>query len=373
MKQMIGRREFFGKAPVAAVALSPLVKSDGLMREFAASEEPATAPAKSKSKTKKIGIEEHWTPPPLQGMTQISADPAVRSSVNPAEIPAAMVRAQNFEARLPLMDEAGVTMQVIATSSPGVQGFADAAAAIAMAKKVNDSQAEVIGKYPGRFAGFAALPTQDPKAAADELERAVAQLGFKGAMIQGHTPSWEYLDGQKFWVLWERAEALNVPIYLHIGEPPPEVKKAYEGHDELLGPAWSWGVEAATHALRIIGGGVFDAFPKVNLILGHMGESLPYLLARFDEGYAMAYKPRKLKKLFSEYIKENILITTSGKYRPETMMCAVNAMGIDRILFAEDYPYVTPKEAVGFVEASPLSDSDKEKIFHTNAERWLRL
>jgi 2,3-dihydroxybenzoate decarboxylase len=191
-------------------------------------------------------------------------------------------------------------------------------------------------------------------------------------MIQGHTNG-EYLDEQKFRVLWERAEALEVPIYLHIMEPSREAKKIYEGHPELEGPIWSWGVEAATHALRIIGAGVFDAFPKAILILGHLGESLPYLLGRLDEGYIMAFKARKLKKLFSQYIKENILITTSGKYQPEALVCAVSALGADRILFAADYPWVNLKEAVEFIERTPLSDPDKEKIYHLNAERWLKL
>ena len=270
------------------------------------------------------------------------------------------------------MDESGITMQVIATSSPGIQGYPDAATAIDAAKRTNDAQAEIIRKYPTRFAGFAALPTQDPKAAADELERTVTQLGFKGTMIQGHT-NWEYLDEQKYWVIWERAEALGVPIYLHVGEPALEGRKIYEGHSELMGPAWSWVVETATHGLRIVGAGVFDAFPKATLILGHMGEALPFLLGRFDEGYAMAFKPRKLKKLLSEYIKENIVVTTSGKYKPEALVCTISAMGADRILFAADYPWVTPKEAVEHVERAPISDSDKEKIYHLNAERWLRL
>src|SRR5208283_3506150 len=214
-----------------------------------------------------------------------------------------------------------------------------------------------------RFAGFASLPTQDPKAAADELERTVTQLGFKGAMIQGHTNG-EYLDEQKFWVLWERVEALGAPIYLHVNEPSRESRMMYEGHPELSGPVWSWVVETATHALRIVGAGVFDAFPKATLILGHLGEGLPFYLGRLDEGYAMAFKPKKLKKLLSEYVKENIAITTSGKYQPEALVCSITAMGADRVLFAADYPWVTPKEAVEHVERTPISDPDKEKIYH---------
>ncbi|HUJ88606.1 MAG TPA: amidohydrolase family protein, partial [Syntrophorhabdales bacterium] len=235
-----------------------------------------------------------------------------------------------------------------------------------------DAQAEIIRKYPGRFAGFAALPTQDPKAAADELERAVTQLGFKGAMILGHTNG-EYLDLEKFWIIWERAEGLGVPIYLHPAEPFVDQIKIYDGRPEFMGPAWSWGVETGTHALRIIGAGVFDVFPKATLILGHMGEMLPYMTVRIDEGYEMTFHKTKLKKMPSDYMKENIMITTSGKYSPGALICAVRELGADRILFAGDYPWVTPKEAVELIERVPISGADKEKIYHLNAEKLFKL
>ena len=322
----------------------------------------------------RICVEEHWSIPESAEMRdQFFARTGLKLSIDPDASPEVGPRVGDIEKyRLPLMDESGVRMQVISSGSPGVQGFADKETAVKMAKKFNDALADVIRKHPGRFSSFAGLPLQDPKAAADELERTVTQLGFKGAMIQGHT-NFEYLDEQKFWVIWERAEALGVPIYLHITEPSLDAIKIYAGHPELMGPVWSWGVEAATHALRIIGAGVFDAFPKTILILGHLGESLPYLLGRLDEGYAMAYKTRKLKRQFSQYIKENILITTSGKYHPEALACAVNVMGADRILFAADYPWVSMKDAVDMVERTPISASDKEKIYHLNAERWLRI
>jgi 2,3-dihydroxybenzoate decarboxylase len=158
-----------------------------------------------------------------------------------------------------------------------------------------------------------------------------------------------------------------------VNEPTPAVIKEYEDHPELMGPTWSWGVEAATQALRIIGSGVFDAFPKATLILGHLGESLPYLLGRLDEGYTMAFKARKLKKLLSQYIRENVLITTSGLYRPEALTCAIQAMGADRVLFACDYPFVDPKESVRIFEETPIGPEEREKIYHLNAERWLKL
>jgi 2,3-dihydroxybenzoate decarboxylase len=293
--------------------------------------------------------------------------------MDPKALPLIPPRLRDFEqTRLPLMDESGITMQVLSTSSPGVQGLADAAGAIAVARKINDDQAGIIRKYPGRFAGLAAMPTQDPKAAADELERAVTQLGFKGAMILGHTNG-EYLDHEKFWIIWERAEALGVPIYLHPAEPLVDQIKIYDGRPEFMGPAWSWGVETGTHALRIIGAGVFDAFPKTTLILGHMGEMLPYMTVRIDEGYEMTFHKKKLNKLPSDYIRENIMITTSGKYSAGALLCALRELGADRILFAGDYPWVTPKEAVELIERVPMSETDKEKIYHGNAERLFKL
>jgi 2,3-dihydroxybenzoate decarboxylase len=323
---------------------------------------------------KRICCEEHWGNQELIDIRNAwGKRTGFPPSVDPKTTPHVFPRLVDIdERRLPLMDEAGITMQVLSTSSPAIQGIIDAAAAVPAAKRTNDALAEVIRKYPGRFAGLAALPTQDPRAAADELERAVKQLGYKGAMIQGCTNG-EYLDEKKYWVIWERAAALEAPVYLHVAEPSAEARKIYDGHPELLGPIWSWGVEAATHGLRIIGAGVFDAFPNATLILGHLGESLPYLLGRLDEGYAMAFKPVMLNKPFSQYVMENVMITTSGKYNPEALLCAISALGADRILFAADYPWVTPKEAVEHLERTPMSNADREKIYHLNAERVFKL
>ena len=361
MEERIGRREFLRKAGVAALTLSAILHRTS-ENSHAMNGSSTDAPRESKGKTRRIAVEEHWMP-------QTGKPPEFTPSINPAEMSHVLPLLGNFELRLPVMEESGITMQVLAPVGIRVP---DRSMAVAIIKRINDTQAEIIGKYPGRFAGYAALPTVDPKAAADELERAVTQLGFKRTMVFGQVNG-EYFDEQKFWPIWERAEGLGVPIYLHPMDPPSWATKMYEGHPELLGPGWSWTVDTANHALRIIGAGVFDVFPKTTLILGHMGESLPYLLGRLDEGYRMAFKTRKLKKLFSEYVKENIVITTSGRYRPETLICAISAMGIERVLFAVDYPFVAPKDAVQQIESTPISDTDKEKIYHLNAERWLKL
>jgi 2,3-dihydroxybenzoate decarboxylase len=369
----IGRREFLGKASLAALTV-PAFLHRGSKISYAASGSLAGDTQVNKRNVKIICIEEHWRNNDVDEITnKWRARTGYPPVIDPKSTPLVGPRIKDFEQfRLPIMDELGITTQVLTTTSPGIQGVEDASTAVVMAKKINDALAEITNKYRGRFAAYAALPTQDPKSAANELERAVTQLGLKGAMIFGHTNG-EYLDGQKFWVLWECTEALGVPIYLHPAELPLRARTSYEGHPELLGPMWGWVVETATHALRIVGNGVFDAFPKATLILGHLGESLPYLLGRLDEGYAGSFRAKNLKKLPSEYVKQNIVITTSGEYQPEAMVCAVKALGSDRILFAADYPYAEPKVAIEELERTPLSDSDKEKIYHLNAERLLKL
>jgi 2,3-dihydroxybenzoate decarboxylase len=373
-KAGMGRREFLSKAAVAAIAV-PTVLGAGVKAGHAEGESPKPGQYKTGVRTKKIAIEEHWANQELNDLrTEWGKRTGYPITVDPKAIGYSFPRTPDFEKfRIPFMDEFGITMQVISTGSPGVQGYADAQTAVAKAKAINDAQAEIIRKYPGRFAGFAGLPTQDPKAAADELERTVKQLGFKGAMIQGST-DWQYLDETKYWVIWERAAALEVPVYLHVQEPSFDSAKIYAGHPELTGSTWAWGVETGTHALRIINAGVFDAFPKATLILGHLGESLPYLLGRLDEGYFMAAKSgRKLQKPLSEYFRSNILVTTSGLYRPEALVCAISAMGPDRVLYAMDYPFVQPKASIECFENTPMTDADREKISNLNAKRWLKL
>jgi 2,3-dihydroxybenzoate decarboxylase len=380
-KEGLSRREFLGKSTVGALAFPVIL--NGCSKAIAADEAPSQGIRKSNiAKVKKIAIEEHWGTREIMELGERwrrkTGGRVMTSPKGASAIPESLTRLWDFEEhRLPLMDEYGITMQVLALSSPGIQAytFAEASAAINMSKKINDAQAEIIHKHPGRFAGFAALPTQDPKAAADELERTVTELGFKGAMIQGHT-NWEYLDADKYRVLWERVAALEAPIYLHISEPSSDTKKAYSGRPELLGTTWAVGVETATHALRIIASGVFDVYPKATLILGHLGESLPYLLGRMDEAYVKSTTPpenRKLKKMFSQYVKENLLVTTSGLYKPEALICAINAMGPDRVLFAVDYPFLDPKLSVPLFDSTPMSDEVREKICHLNAEKWLKL
>lgn len=271
------------------------------------------------------------------------------------------------------MDEAGIEMQVLSLTAPGIQLYHDGATAIRIAKQANELLSRAIEKYPTRFAGFAALPTQDPQAAAEELERAVQQLGLKGALINGQTNG-EYLDDKKYWMIFERAEALGVPIYLHPALPStPEMLKPYEGRPELIGALWSFTADTGMHALRLIFSGVFDAYPSCTLILGHLGETLPFLLWRFDKRYELDTADKRLKKQPSAYIQENIVVATSGMFSYPPFLCTLLALGADRIVFAVDYPYESNKEGADFIETAPISETDRAKICHLNIERLLKL
>jgi len=274
--------------------------------------------------------------------------------------------------RLAHMDAAGVDVQVLSFGSPGPQAFA-AEVAIPMARDANDRLYQAIQKHPGRFAGFAALPTADPEAAAQELERCVGKLGFKGAMIHGHTRG-SFLDERKYWTIFERAQALGVPIYLHPTLPHPEAVKAYfEGYEELARAGWGFAVDTSCHFLRVVFAGVFDAYPRLRIILGHLGEGLPFAMHRLNDHTWRSAARRGLKKTPLQYIRENLLVTTSGNWYEPAFLCTLLALGADSILFAIDWPYEANKTGMDFLKKLSISDADKEKIAHLNAERVLRM
>jgi predicted TIM-barrel fold metal-dependent hydrolase len=276
------------------------------------------------------------------------------------------------EKRLAYMDAAGVDVQVLSFGSPGPQGF-DAATAIPMARDANDRLFGAMQAHPDRFAGFAALPTAAPEAAADELERCVAKLGFKGAMIHGHTQG-SFLDENKYWPIFERAAALDVPIYLHPTYPHPDAIKAYfSGYEELARAGWGFAIDTSCHFLRIVFAGVFDAYPKLRIILGHLGEGLPFAMHRLNDHTYQAAARRGLERTPLEYLKQNMLVTTSGNWYPPAFLCTLLALGADNILFAVDWPYEPNTIAMKFLDDLTISDVDKEKIAHGNAERILRM
>ncbi|MEI6610103.1 MAG: amidohydrolase family protein [Deltaproteobacteria bacterium] len=277
------------------------------------------------------------------------------------------------EGRLEEMDKCGIDMQVLSLLSPGVQVF-EAATATRLARDYNNRLAAAVKDHPKRFAGFACLAPQDPKQAADELERAVKDLGFKGAGINSHTKG-EYLDDKKYWVIFERAQKLNVPIYLHPRSPSPDMMKPFIGYPMLDSAMWGFGAEAGLHSLRLILSGLFDEFPRLKIILGHLGETIPFVLARIDNRWsALPFFVKKLKKLPGQYFRDNFLVTTSGMNEdPATLIATISILGSDRILFATDYPLEDAGKAVSFIDNVPINDQDKAKICHLNAERVFSL
>jgi predicted TIM-barrel fold metal-dependent hydrolase len=274
--------------------------------------------------------------------------------------------------RLAAMDAAGIELQVLSHNQPGCQAL-EAAAAIPLAREVNDLLAEAVNEHPHRFAGLAALPTADPAAAAKELDRAVTRLGFKGAMINGHTRG-AFLDEKRFWDIFECAQALGVPIYLHPSKPHPAVMEAYfAGYEELALAAWGFGIDTGAHFLRLVFAGVFDAFPNLTFILGHLGEGLPFMLHRINDQSSLAAARRGLKKTPAQYLTENLVVTCSGNFSAPAFLCTVMALGVDNVLFSVDWPYESNVAAVKFLKQQPLAPHEMEKVAHGNAERILRL
>ncbi len=276
------------------------------------------------------------------------------------------------DTRLAAMDAAGIDLQVLSHNQPGCQAL-DAASAVPVAREANDFLFEAIKTHPTRFAGLAALPTADPAAAAKELDRAVTTFGFKGAMINGHTQG-SFLDDKKYWSIFECAEALGVPIYLHPSKPHPAVMKAYfEGYEELALAAWGFGIDTGAHFLRLVFAGVFDVFPKLTFILGHLGEGLPFMLHRINDQTHLAAARRGLKRMPLDYLTENLVVTCSGNFSTPAFACTVAALGVDNVLFSVDWPYESNMAAVDFLKRQPLAPADMAKVAHRNAERVLKL
>jgi uncharacterized protein len=277
--------------------------------------------------------------------------------------------------RIADMDAAGIDLQVISLTNAGMDKF-DSPTATALAHDANDKLADAVRAHPERLAGFAALALQEPEKAAAEFERGVRKLGFKGTLIHGTTKG-VFLDDPRFTPIFEVAQALDVPIYLHPTLPPKAVEDAYFGGLPgqsgffLSTAAWGWHVETGTHCLRLIVSGLFDRFPKLNIIIGHMGEDLPFSIAR-AEG-VLARETTHLKRKVGEYFQEHFYITTSGYFTVPPFLCTMQVVGADRILFSVDYPYSPNTVGRKFLDALPVSQQDLAKISYGNAERLLKL
>ena len=288
--------------------------------------------------------------------------------------PAIRQRLDNLgELRLNEMDEAGIDVQVISHGAPAVQRL-DAETAVGLARRANDRLHEAVRARPDRFAGFAILPTPDPKAAADELERAVTKLGFKGAMVHGPTHG-VFFDDKRYWPIYERAQALDVPLYVHPSVPHPAVVEAYykeylKEFPSLLTAAWGFTVETATQAIRIVLSGVLDAYPRVRIILGHLGEGLPFSLWRIDMALA---REGNRSSSFRDAFCEHFYVTTSGNFCTPALICSMLELGADRILYSVDYPFVPNMPGTQWLESLQISPDDKVKIMSGNAKRLLRM
>ena len=277
------------------------------------------------------------------------------------------------EYRLPEMDDAGIDIQVLSLAGLGLQVDIDAERARDNARFANDYLAKIVAEHPDRFRGFAALPLQDPAAAAAELERAVTQHELCGALVYDCVagPGGRYLDAPEYDEVWSALESLGVPLYLHPGAPPADHWHVLDGRPELYGATWSWAAEVSGHALRILFGGVFDRHPGATMILGHMGEFLPFQRSRLDSRHRIMQPTTPLKQAPSAYLGTNIVFTNSGVFSPAVMLGAVLEVGADAVMFSIDYPYESSYEAVEGFERTTLSAADREKIAHGNAERLL--
>ena len=320
-----------------------------------------------------ITLEEHITTPAIVNSSSNEQGGGLMSNPYIQSLHAKLLDVG--EGRLADMDASGISMQVLSISASVIDKM-EPSAAQALARDANDILAAAVKAHPDRFAAFATLALQEPEKAAAELERCVRQLGFKGVMVNG-TINGQFLDDPKFTPFFEAAEALGVPIYLHPAPPPQPVMDAYfSGLPGQLGFAlatggWGWHVETGLHSLRLIIGGIFDRFPSLKIIIGHMGENLPFSIARAQAVFERT--ALNLQRPFSEYFHDHFYLTTSGYFTIPPFLCMLQVVGVDRILFSVDYPFSPIAVGCKFLDNLPISSEDLEKIAHSNAEKLLKL
>jgi gamma-resorcylate decarboxylase len=321
----------------------------------------------------KIGLEEHFAIPD----TLADSGVFLAKDVWP-ELSRRLLDLQRE--RIAAMDANGMEMMILSLNAPTVQGIVDVGRAAEIARRANDTLANEVARRPDRFAALAALPMQDVELAARELERCVTELHFCGALANGFSQREDanaasYYDTPDYWPFWETVERLGVPFYLHPRNPLPAWGRIYEGHEWLLGPTWAFGVEAATHALRLMGSGLFDRCPRLQVILGHLGEGLPYSIWRVDNrnAWTKARHNCPARKPMGDYFRANFHLTTAGNFRSQTLIDAMLEIGADRIMFSTDYPFEAVADAAVWFDAAPISDGDRRKIGRENAIRLFKL
>ena len=282
--------------------------------------------------------------------------------------------------RLRLMDASGVEVMIVSLNAPAVQAILDVKRAVRVAREANGHLAAEIAKRPDRFTGFAALAMQDPEEAARELTRCVKELGFVGALVNGFSQAENpdsaiYYDLPQYRPFWRTVAELDVPFYLHPRNPLPGDIRAYEGHNWLLGPNWAFHAETAVHALRLIGSGLFDEYPNLQIVLGHLGEGVPAYLWRIDNRNAWMKAPHKYaaKKWVADYFRSNFVLTTSGNFSTSALDQAIAEVGVERVLWSADYPFEDISDAADWFDTAPLSEADRQKIGRANAARLFKL
>jgi len=271
-------------------------------------------------------------------------------------------------------------MMILSLNAPAVQAIVDPVRANEIARRANDYLAEQVAKRPDRFQAFAALPMQDPDMAIRELERCMKDLGMRGALVNGFSQANSpenclYYDMPQYWPFWEVVQKLDAPFYLHPRNPIASWAQIYEGHSWLMGPTWAFGQETAVHALRLMGSGLFDAYPGLKIVLGHMGEGLPFSMWRVDNRNAwVKTTPKyKAKRRIADYFHENFWLTTSGNFRTQTLIDAMLEIGSDRILFSTDWPFENVDHAADWFDTASISEADRVKIGRTNAQKLFKL
>jgi len=321
----------------------------------------------------KIALEEHFS---IEETVQDSA------GFSPAEdwieLKARLLDIQ--DRRLKEMDAHGIELMLLSLNAPAIQAIPDRSRALELSRRANDFLAEQVARRPLRFQGLAALPMQDSDAAARELNRCITALGFRGALVNGFsqvadTDKAIYYDLKEFRPFWSEVEQLDVPFYLHPRNPLPKDAAIYEGHRWLMGPTWAFGHETAVHALRLMGSGLFDAHPRLKIILGHMGEGLPYSMWRVDNHnrWMRVQNQYPAKRKIAEYFRENFYITTSGNFRTQALIDAMLEIGADRILFSADWPFENIDHAADWFDAATISENDRLKIGRDNARALFKL
>ena len=318
-----------------------------------------------------IALEEHFAiADTLDDSEQYAATAGASSAAAWSELRAKLLDVDAM--RLAEMDAYGIERSVLSLNSPGIQGIVDVARAIDAARRGNDALADAIARHPTRFSGFAALPMQDPDAAAAEFTRSIRELGLKGALVNGFSQIGSpndviYYDDPRYASFWSVVEQLGAPFYLHPRDPLPTREPIYDGHPWLTGPVWAFAMETAIHALRLMASGLFDRHPGLTLILGHLGEGLPYNIWRADHRLRKVSRGMPARRPLGDYLRANFYLTTSGNFRTPTLMDAIAEVGVARILFSVDYPFERTVDAVDWFKDVPLAEADRRAIAAENS------